>query len=451
MPTLSRILLSASLLGLAAFSLAAPLAQRILSVDADGRPMEGGPSPEAVVKGFRKSGARTLLLHFHGGLVDAEQGLIQARHMDANVYRDPETFPAYVVWNSGWGDVVQSLRSEPGVFQNMFSPGVRPYEVRLPHLEAIRRTRHYVDSVRSEGRVPVDVEAELRDYYRRNIRGLEEEDILTLAAAMKGWTTEALGWSRTNPLVTPQTPDVRKVEMQYGFLIRSGWDEMKRYIDGSNEITWGATNRMIQALRTDPPERIVLVGHSAGAIYATRFLRRAAERLPGTRFDVLYLEPAITYHEMAEAVPLYRARVDHFRMFAMDDATARRNSVLNELGVIDSLDRSIGRGRFSRLYPGSLLYVVSNILEGDADTPMIALQRFRMPDLPLTESERQDRTTVDSYLDWTRDVAWSHGGVGPPDPRPGYATQATQHGGIWREPVTNGSMVKTLEQWATGS
>ncbi|RYG45106.1 hypothetical protein EON79_13390, partial [bacterium] len=289
MPTFSRLLPAAVLLGLAVPALAAPLAERLLYVNALGRPMEGGAAPEALAEGFRASGADTLILHFHGGLVDADQGLVQARHMDAKVYQDPKAFPAYFIWNSGWGDAVQSLRSEPGIFQNMFSPGYRPNEVRLPYLEAIRRTRHYVAEVQREGRVPADVEAELRDYYRRNMRGLEEEDIRTLAAGMKGWTGEALGWRRTNPLVTPRTPEVRSVEMQYGFLIRSGWNEMKRYIDRSNEVSWGAANRLIASLRANPPKRIVLVGHSAGAIYAHRFLQRAAERLRDTRFDTLYL------------------------------------------------------------------------------------------------------------------------------------------------------------------
>lgn len=128
------------------------------------------------------------------------------------------------------------------------------------------------------------------------------------------------------------------------------------------------------------PGRITLIGHSTGAIYIANWLDAAASHLPATtRFDVLFLAPAITYERFERCLQRHQDRIANFRMFCMRDALEREDQVWGEDG---ELAQQQDWRRF--IYPSSLLYLVSGILEstGTDDDPQDA------PDMPLLGMER---------------------------------------------------------------
>jgi hypothetical protein len=119
----------------------------------------------------------------------------------------------------------------------------------------------------------------------------------------------------------------------------------------------------LEALRdaVDPnnPPRITLVGHSTGAVFISEFLDKAAGILPPAQpYDVVFLAPAATCERTAATLQAHHERIRGFRMFTMTDAYEREDRLVPVL------------------YPHSLLYFVSGVVEGSADTPIVGMHRF---------------------------------------------------------------------------
>jgi hypothetical protein len=131
---------------------------------------------------------------------------------------------------------------------------------------------------------------------------------------------------------------------------------------------------------------VSIVGHSAGCIYAGNLLSylyqaRLAPASPwhGIPFQVdklVFLAPAATCKILAavlmkhDAAPLFRA----FRMYSLTDTDEK---AYYEVAV---------------LYPGSLLYIISGLLEredddGSGDMPLTGMQRYARTAHPFTEPE----------------------------------------------------------------
>jgi hypothetical protein len=115
-----------------------------------------------------------------------------------------------------------------------------------------------------------------------------------------------------------------------------------------------------------PMPRITLVGHSTGAVFINRLLedvdRRRHDRadaLPEDfRFEhIVFLAPACTYADFAPVVAKEEHLWDDFRMFTMTDAAESEDALVPVV------------------YPRSLLYFVSGVLEGEPAMPVLGLAR----------------------------------------------------------------------------
>ncbi|MEU4722219.1 hypothetical protein AB0G06_21570 [Nonomuraea dietziae] len=121
---------------------------------------------------------------------------------------------------------------------------------------------------------------------------------------------------------------------------------------------------------------LTLVGHSAGSVYVNHLLHEVAQgRRQGyrawpddVRFRVAFLAPACTYAHFSATLEQADDLIEDLRVFTMTDEA-------------EQADRLAGA-----VYPRSLLYLVSGVLERD-DTgesnvqPVLWLARHRRPDL----------------------------------------------------------------------
>jgi hypothetical protein len=113
-----------------------------------------------------------------------------------------------------------------------------------------------------------------------------------------------------------------------------------------------------QADSNNPP-RVVLIGHSTGAVYISEFLKHADNVLPvNFKFDVVYLAPASTFRLTSETFGQFKHRISEFRMFAMTDENEKKDRLVPVI------------------YPYSLLYFVSGVVETEVDIPIIGMERF---------------------------------------------------------------------------
>lgn len=184
------------------------------------------------------------------------------------------------------------------------------------------------------------------------------------------------------------------------------------------------------------PLRITLVGHSTGAIYIAEFLA-AAEAVfgpgQGPVFDVVFLAPAATFERCAAMLAHTGQRIAtdpggkrRFRMFTMTDDNERRDGLIPKAGLI---------------YPHSLLYFISGVLEkdGEGDMPLVGMQRYydatRYPDASF-QALAPFRDLVAAH---PQHAVWSDHEGGD-----GLASTALSHGDFDEDELTRGSLVHIL-------
>ena len=148
-----------------------------------------------------------------------------------------------------------------------------------------------------------------------------------------------------------------------------------------------------------PVPRVVLIGHSTGAIFLTKFVRAWNRDYPAdpTTFEVVFMAPAIRYDDFlrlnepsfdvnAAAFHAPIDRITKFRIFTMTDSVERKateNDITSIVHFVTKKPRNpaVGFNFGNVVYRPSLLYAISGILEDHPDTPILGLARFR--DTPI--------------------------------------------------------------------
>ena|SRR6218665_418810 len=116
--------------------------------------------------------------------------------------------------------------------------------------------------------------------------------------------------------------------------------------------------------------RIVLIGHSTGAVYICNLLKYADQYGldPDIKFDVVFLAPACTFKLFSDTIKQHEKRINKIVSFGMKD----------EVEIADHMVPVI--------YPSSLLYFVSGLLERNeenesfTDMPIVGMERFYKED-----------------------------------------------------------------------
>ncbi|WP_282791549.1 hypothetical protein [Streptomyces sp. CC224B] len=191
-------------------------------------------------------------------------------------------------------------------------------------------------------------------------------------------------------------------------------------------------DRFGQLLASGSRPEVTLVGHSAGAVFMGHLLadlarRRAAADDPLPEDfrvrDVALLAPACTVKDLAGVVRRQAGLFRRLRMFTLTDEAERADHLV------------------PFLYPRSLLYFVSAVLERgpDGDTavaPLAGMQRWFLADEPGGPDARDLRAFL--RADGTRTV-WS-----PVDGGPGLASGARSHAGFDNDPEVLASLARML-------
>jgi hypothetical protein len=173
------------------------------------------------------------------------------------------------------------------------------------------------------------------------------------------------------------------------------WDGIKKEVDeafgttndcggaslvGHISALWGAGINL----------RVTLIGHSAGSIYISRLLKKLdAQMPPDFTVDVVFVAPACTFAVFADSLKQAGGRIRDLRIFGMGDPIEMKNAIAGPI------------------YPASLLYFVSGVLEDQADEPILGMQRFYT--LPVYASGFPDIDSVKAFapLNLPEAFAWS--------------------------------------------
>ncbi|ESZ29643.1 hypothetical protein X733_25530 [Mesorhizobium sp. L2C067A000] len=165
----------------------------------------------------------------------------------------------------------------------------------------------------------------------------------------------------------------------YGDLIGSiVWGMMVK--DARDHFNPGSVGpRLISALSGVKDLQLLVVGHSAGSIWATEFL--SARNAPGVPpADLVLLAPAIRIKRFADFLSSAPDAIRNFRMFIMSDKLERADVLL-------------GKG-YGFLYPSSLLYLVSGLFESEGedgafDAALLGMDRFVGQEPPKLSDQKE--------------------------------------------------------------
>jgi hypothetical protein len=213
-----------------------------------------------------------------------------------------------------------------------------------------------------------------------------------------------------------------------GNFIKALWSEMKEDIADAfqpHHIDLRAgtyfLDKLAHAITTPahPPLKVSLIGHSGGAIYVCAMLQAAALRRLPFQFEHIVLWAAgVTFPQFHDTLLAYPDYYRTFHLFGMQDVHERVDAIRDPYGGIE-------------LYPQSLLYWVSGVLEGADVEPLVGLQTYVEPQEPHPAFNTALHQAVRAYLN---EAGRSH-----------WLDSLHHHGGFVKDQSPNGVVAQTLE------
>ena len=153
---------------------------------------------------------------------------------------------------------------------------------------------------------------------------------------------------------------------------RAVWKSMKGAISrsfGVDPTKYGGTALVESLKRWATPDRdLLLVGHSAGSIYILELAAKLAEAIPQIKVEVVFMAPACTMELMSQRQAAFEQIVSRSRIYSLADPLEH------------------GYFEVPVIYPASLLYLISGILEDRADTAVLGMQRYFSGKKPYTDA-----------------------------------------------------------------
>ncbi|MCE8007509.1 hypothetical protein [Aestuariivita sp.] len=174
----------------------------------------------------------------------------------------------------------------------------------------------------------------------------------------------------------------------------------------------------------NPGFAVDLIGHSAGSIAICNLFRSLEKSgIALSVRNVVFLAPACTTRLMHDEVVARPERYKRFRMFTMSDAYEQKDHLVK--GV----------------YTRSLLYLISGVLEEEADTPIAGMERFwtaqapfDVPHLAKTATWLQEADKNRAVMSVTTDQA------------PGLNSTAQKHGDFDNDDPTRASLTALVAE-----
>jgi len=180
-------------------------------------------------------------------------------------------------------------------------------------------------------------------------------------------------------------------EVMRGFgLGKLVWDEMKEDTKSSfktDPAVYGGHAFLVRLqahLAEHAGRRVILVGHSTGAIYICELLQAAQKMGIQHKFDLRFLAGAARMDLVAQTLDLCGPMIGSFKSFGMGESREHAEPLLKPVvdmiaenpHIPDAIKQSALVAGVGNLYIGSLLYMVSGAFEDEADTPLIGMQRY---------------------------------------------------------------------------
>lgn len=440
-----------------------------------GRALGCGPSPfsratyeEAIKTYTKRLDAGTdlpLVLWVHGGLVAGLSGYNTARDRMCDYFQSPPAqsptqdpspkpmcsdvipapcagatvqapkpapratlfgFPIFVVWHSGFGESVYGSAFASKT-REATAEGLITRELTRQGDEAAFNNERVSHLPLADGSTPTANPADACSIGHDMNRAEHDFRMYDVVSAPNLWhfMQDEIADTFAFPTSSPMPADVERSDRVGLWLVES-----------------------LHKLHEDHPNlRVVLVGHSMGAEWISwlietydRYVAYQNEKTPPLHFDVIFMAPAVPYPTFERALRTNRIR--NLRIFTMADLWERRDD-LTEIDFFDlgSVTKSV--------YPYSLLYFISGVLNPYPDYPLLGLQRY------MSYSQYSTNPLIGDVI--ARLDTYAHPCVFSPtqaesQPAVGLRSTAVHHGDFNGDPATTESIVQIInKKWAPAS
>jgi hypothetical protein len=180
-------------------------------------------------------------------------------------------------------------------------------------------------------------------------------------------------------------------------------------------------NDLLSQLSDRKPDlSINLIGHSAGSICAANAADLITQKsLPLTLKKVALLAPACTAQTFKTSFLEREAEIEALRMFTMADKFELEDALVE---------------KYPWLYPSSLLYFISGVLEDFSDYPILGMERFLSGKPPYSDEEL---LSITEYLSEPGRLVLSKTSDDSPK---GFRSHSVDHGFFNEDPATLDSL-----------
>ena len=198
-------------------------------------------------------------------------------------------------------------------------------------------------------------------------------------------------------------------------LARDGWEQQKKDVDTpftNDSNLYGGIALLDELLRLDNLQKkkgtlkkIYLIGSSTGAIFLCNFLIRSSEaKYRQLHYNVIFSVPSCTFRLFDSALKKAGENIKSLHLFTLSDST----------------DQHPVGGLLKKVYPGSVLFLVSGVCEEKEnpyhDMPLLGLQKFYINNFANNKSlTKPEASAIKAVMDRlkmvngkSKYVAWSN-------------------------------------------
>ncbi len=393
----------------------------------------------------------------HGGLVSEEDGMDSARHF-INSYQPTNNELMFVIWETGPLETLKqnlgtvlgrsalkfSLKVVRKLFTKKFKPGFKSvssdYEKVLSDDKINQNLIEALTEQRLEkASVQIEISQDIDDLIFSDpvlMKELEQEQLLydsqthrkglikvLLLGMIKDVVVQSIirFASGTHHQIIPTLIEELVQALYVDEFGKGLWNAMKHKssnmfeADVLQERTGVALLRHLDTLYRGQSEdekiEINLIGHSAGSIVICDLLDHMAGHYPNLKLNnITFIAPAVAAERAVVSLVKNQTAFNKFRMFTMSDELEKKDDC-------------------KAIYPASLLYLISGVLENRDDTPIAGMMRFYDNDKFIDQegvAEWKAFILQDSHLALSVNT----------DASDGFKTNSRSHGGFGHEKET---------------
>jgi hypothetical protein len=400
--------------------------------DASGKFNSTPASIDALFASLQQNGCKQMVIYFHGGLVPEENAVGSAINLTP-LLSTAGVQPVFFIWETGpWETIRQNV---PKILSSkivkellMFVLGqvAKRWGIEIPG-KGPGETMSF-DEIEAELAKPVPFENwDAEDGAKGGATPLDENDLditqaemeLELSLLMQERSAQletGLAAAENDPLLSDEIrsnaadSDAKGVELIWlvQLAARTAVQVLRRYmnkqdhglyptaveeilratsLDGVGKFLWDAMktkaaemwlpnpqvlpaafkdahvgsyflDRLVEHAKATPGFHVDLVGHSAGSIVICELLKNTAQRYPGFQFGrIALMAPAARIDLFVKEIVSHPERFEQLRAYIMKESVEMKDAIAG------------------KVYPLSLLYFVSAVLEDPSATPICGLER----------------------------------------------------------------------------